>query len=329
MKGIFHSLESNGNVIVMRTSTIALSLLIVQDVVASFLRVESGHQWISIDGRDPYMGFFTRLQFHEPTCIRSLTVHCLKPLTGAEEIDILFSECKHGHWKIMHYTNTKEKFILKKEVVARQLSISSPVALSIIDVQVETCSRNSTIPVDACRPPRVHPRRHGKQFAPVHVRESERTRRKRSIQYVLPDVFRNESSPYEIPLDVLIPVDRTVVIQPGVVLRFADDAGFTVQGVLIANGTKSAPVTFEPQTGRWKGIEIVNASAPSVFRFANVTGSKLGITVKSGTPPSIEDVISSSNHNGFDLQTNSTVRIVNSSALDNENTGFRISSKYR
>ncbi|XGW03703.1 hypothetical protein V3C99_015125, partial [Haemonchus contortus] len=324
---IFHSLESNGNVIVMRTAIIALSLLIVRDVVASFLRVESGHQWISIDGRDPYMGFFTRLQFHEPTCIRSLTVHCLKPLTGAEEIDILFSECKHGHWKIMHYTNTKEKFILKKEVVARQLSISSPVALSIIDVQVETCSRNSTIPVDACRPPRVHPRRHGKQFAPVHVRESERTRRKRSIQYILPDVYRNESSPYEIPLDVLIPVDRTVVIQPGVVLRFADDAGFTVQGVLIANGTKSAPVTFEPQTGRWKGIEIVNASVPSVFRFANVTGSKLGITVKSGTPPSIEDVISSSNHNGFDIQTNSSVRIVNSSALDNENTGFRISSK--
>ncbi|PIO72828.1 hypothetical protein TELCIR_05222 [Teladorsagia circumcincta] len=85
----------------------------LSDVAASFLRVESGHQRISIDGRDPYMGFFTRLQFHEPTCISSLTVHCLKPLTGAEEIDILYSECEHGHWKVMHYTNTKEKFLLK------------------------------------------------------------------------------------------------------------------------------------------------------------------------------------------------------------------------
>lgn len=35
---------------------------------------------------DPYMGFFTRLLFNEPTCISSLTVHCLKPLTGAEEM---------------------------------------------------------------------------------------------------------------------------------------------------------------------------------------------------------------------------------------------------
>ncbi|KAK6045144.1 hypothetical protein COOONC_17351 [Cooperia oncophora] len=92
------------------------------------------------------MGFFTRLQFHEPTCVKSLTIHCLKPLTGAEEIDILYSECEHDHWKVVHYTNTKEKFLLKTEVVARQLSISSPIVLSIIDVQVDTCNKNVTIP---------------------------------------------------------------------------------------------------------------------------------------------------------------------------------------
>ncbi|KAK6015507.1 hypothetical protein OSTOST_19068, partial [Ostertagia ostertagi] len=180
---------------------------------------------------------------------------------------------------------------------------------------------------DACRPSRVHPRRHGKQPAPLHVREPERTRRKRSIQYILPDVYRNESSPYEIPLDVVIPVNRTVTIRPGVVLRFADGAGFTVYGALIVNGTKSGPVTFEPQAGRWKGIEIVNATTPSMFKFANITGSLLGISVRSGIPPSVDNVISSSNDYGFDFQTPVSVRIVNSSALNNEKTGFRISSK--
>ncbi|KAK5979759.1 hypothetical protein GCK32_017174 [Trichostrongylus colubriformis] len=151
--------------------------------------------------------------------------------------------------------------------------------------------------------------------------------RPRSVQYVLPDVYRNGSSPYEIPLDVVIPVGRTIVIEPGVLLRFADDAGFTVFGALIVNGTKTAPVTFEPQTGRWKGIEIINATTPSKFVFANVTGSLLGITVRGSVPPLIDNVISSTNHYGFDLQTPTSVRIVNSSALNNEKTGFRISSK--
>lgn len=311
----------------MLAKSVIVGLLVLRDVAASFLRVESGHQRISIDGRDPYMGFFTRLLFNEPTCISSLTVHCLKPLTGAEEIDILFSECEHGHWKVVHYTNTKERFFLKKEVIARQLSISSPIVLSVIDVQVETCGRrNVTLLPDACHPSRVHPRRHGKRTA-IRVQEPDRSRRKRSIQYVLPDVYRSDASPYEIPLDVLIPEDRTVVIQPGVTLRFGDEAGFTVRGVLIVNGTRAAPVTFEPRADRWKGIEIINAVTPSKFSFANVTGSVLGITLRSGVPPSIDNVISTSNQYGFDFQTSDSVRIVNSSALNNEKSGFRISSK--
>ncbi|VDL86642.1 unnamed protein product [Nippostrongylus brasiliensis] len=126
----------------------------------------------------------------------------------------------------------------------------------------------------------------------------------RSIQYVLPDVYRADASPYEIPLDVLIPEDREVLVQPGVVLRFADEAGFTVRGTLIVNGTKSAPVTFEPHNDRWKGIEIINAVAPSSFSHVNVTGSQLGITLRSGIPPSIDNVISVSNEYGFDFQVN-------------------------
>ncbi|VDL84937.1 unnamed protein product [Nippostrongylus brasiliensis] len=125
-----------------------------------------------------------------------------------------------------------------------------------------------------------------------------------SIQYVLPDVYRADASPYEIPLDVLIPEDREVLVQPGVVLRFADEAGFTVRGTLIVNGTKSAPVTFEPHNDRWKGIEIINAVAPSSFSHVNVTGSQLGITLRSGIPPSIDNVISVSNEYGFDFQVN-------------------------
>ena len=53
-----------------------------------------------------------------------------------------------------------------------------------------------------------------------------------SIEYVLPSVYRTDASPYEIPVDVLIPHDKTVIVQPGVNLRFSDDAGFTIYGTL-------------------------------------------------------------------------------------------------
>ncbi|VDK66106.1 unnamed protein product [Cylicostephanus goldi] len=130
----------------MYARSILLIASVLQDVLASFLRVESGHQRILIDGRDPYVGFFTQIEFSELTCVSAVAIHCLKPLTGAEEIDILYSECERDHWKVAHYTNTKEVYTLGKEVLARRLSIASPLELSIIDVQVESCgSSNSTI----------------------------------------------------------------------------------------------------------------------------------------------------------------------------------------
>ncbi|VDM84652.1 unnamed protein product [Strongylus vulgaris] len=113
-------------------------ILIDGHVLASFLRVESGHQRILIDGRDPYVGFFTQIEFNELTCVSAVTIHCLKPLTGAEEIDILYSECERDNWEVAHYTNTKETFTLRNEVIARRLSICSPLELAIIDVQVES-----------------------------------------------------------------------------------------------------------------------------------------------------------------------------------------------
>ncbi|EYB92442.1 hypothetical protein Y032_0194g1447 [Ancylostoma ceylanicum] len=322
-----HDPRLHGNVTpAMYPRSIFLFVFVLQDVAASFLRVESGHQRILIDGRDPYVGFFTRIIFHEPTCISAVTIHCLKPLTGAEEIDILYSECDHDHWKVAHYTNTKETFTLRNEVVARQLSISSPLVLSIIDVQVESCGRrNLTIPPERCRA--SHPRRHGKQKVAIRARDYERRRRKRSIEYVLPAVYRADASPYDIPVDVVIPHDRTVVIQPGVTLRFGDEAGFTVHGVLIVNGTKSAPVIFEPEGNQWKGLEFINAAQPSQFSYANISGSSLGITVRSGVPPTIDNVISTSNQYGFDIKTTSNVRITRSSALNSEKTGFRIATK--
>lgn len=73
----------------------------VSPILANFQRVETGHQNIAIDGSkidwryikskidnsgDPYDGYYTRIHFHDQTCVIGLRLNCLKQLTGAEEM---------------------------------------------------------------------------------------------------------------------------------------------------------------------------------------------------------------------------------------------------
>ena len=61
-------------------------LFSVTESVGLYLRVETGHQNIAIDGRDVYYGHYTKIYFHNVTCIDAIDIHCLKELTGAEEM---------------------------------------------------------------------------------------------------------------------------------------------------------------------------------------------------------------------------------------------------
>uniref|UniRef100_A0A1I7XLD1 Beta_helix domain-containing protein n=1 Tax=Heterorhabditis bacteriophora TaxID=37862 RepID=A0A1I7XLD1_HETBA len=137
-------------------------------------------------------------------------------------------------------------------------------------------------------------------------------------------------SPYNMISDTIVYAGQRMTIYPGVTMRFAHGTGITVYGVLVVNGTMVAPVHLEGSNGRWRGIEIVRASSPSFLYYLNVSGSDLGITVKGGIPPRIDHVISDSNGIGFDLNgtsTSSEIRITKSSAVNNDNAGFRITGK--
>jgi hypothetical protein len=72
-------------------------------------------------------------------------------------------------------------------------------------------------------------------------------------------VWRNFGLPYIVEGQGGVDQDSTLTIEPGVQVRMAQDASFSVDGVLTAVGTADKPVVFtgtQQQAGWWKGIQI-------------------------------------------------------------------------
>ncbi len=87
---------------------------------------------------------------------------------------------------------------------------------------------------------------------------------------------------YWIEDDVVVPEGQTLTIDPGVRIKFYEDASLTCYGTLEANGTQSDPVLFTskqpiPQPGDWDNIElhgINNVLSHVIYEYASdgITG---------------------------------------------------------
>jgi uncharacterized repeat protein (TIGR01451 family) len=76
-------------------------------------------------------------------------------------------------------------------------------------------------------------------------------------------VWNNLGIPYLVEQASGIGIDSKLVVEPGVTVLFDQDARFSVDGVLLAVGTPTQPITFtgsKQQTGWWQGIYV---SSPS------------------------------------------------------------------
>jgi len=73
-------------------------------------------------------------------------------------------------------------------------------------------------------------------------------------------------SPYNVTGDVQIPAGVTFSIEPGVQINFSGDYQILVKGMMIANGTAAAPITF-------KGTS--SGRAMLLFRSTNLTNSQM------------------------------------------------------
>lgn len=69
-------------------------------------------------------------------------------------------------------------------------------------------------------------------------------------------------------------VDGDLNILPGAKLTFAPDAYMIVKGALTAKGTSKDNIVFKPAAEHWKGLYVVEASAPSVLEHVTIMNTQ-------------------------------------------------------
>ncbi|MFH4980646.1 hypothetical protein AB6A40_007355, partial [Gnathostoma spinigerum] len=238
--------------------TTTLNHSIITENVKPAVQIDDGRQTVRVEGRDPYDAYFTRLSFPVPRCIVSLNIDCLIPLTGAEDIEIIQTQCKNNNgWKLAHYHNVGGSFVFTKPIFARRIAVLSRKVLNIVDISVQPCN---------------FPQRsafHSRSRSKIRCEDASKRRKRlrRSVSQMgnesivverdetgLIEEFANTLTPYHIKENIVIQRDQLVIIRPGVRLDFSEGKGIFVYGALQANGTETHPISMFSSEGTWHGI---------------------------------------------------------------------------
>jgi hypothetical protein len=86
--------------------------------------------------------------------------------------------------------------------------------------------------------------------------------------------LRDVGVPYEIRGQIVVDPGKTLTLDPGVEVRFADQSELAVNGSIDAEGTADKPITLRGVTdgpGTWYGLRIVGGQEAAVARFEQVT----------------------------------------------------------
>ena len=108
-----------------------------------------------------------------------------------------------------------------------------------------------------------------------------------------------------ITADLIIPEGTICEIKPGVHVTVDGYFTVTVRGLLIAVGTKVAPIVFSPisQEGRlpsdpvWKGVEVIGKSAQAQFKYCKFKAAYRHLVWEAG--PTYDSCEFSGNHYGL------------------------------
>ena len=83
--------------------------------------------------------------------------------------------------------------------------------------------------------------------------------------------WTKENSPYQVNGHITVPKGATLEIEPGVTVAFANNIGLTINGRLLAEGTKDDNIIFTRQSDSWGGLFF---SAPgeseSIVKYASI-----------------------------------------------------------
>ncbi|MCL5268044.1 MAG: T9SS type A sorting domain-containing protein [Bacteroidetes bacterium] len=100
-----------------------------------------------------------------------------------------------------------------------------------------------------------------------------------------------------VPGNLTIPSGRTLDIESGLAVTFSGYYKLRVEGVLIASGSPSSPVTFQGNgsSGSWFGIEFYNISSGSSLRYCTIKDASYGLNLISSSLPANPLIIRNNN----------------------------------
>jgi len=110
----------------------------------------------------------------------------------------------------------------------------------------------------------------------------------------LSGVLSKEDSPYRVIGDIIVPTGDSLIIEPGVEIKFSwfnspEKHCFKIRGILKALGTETNPITFTsnqfiPRTGDWKSIEFDSADASTKLSHCRIEYAEKGLYCKYSSP---------------------------------------------
>ena len=132
-------------------------------------------------------------------------------------------------------------------------------------------------------------------------------------------VWDLNGNPYTVICDTTILPDITLTIEPGVIVRFTNDARLNVQGTLDAQGTSANPITFtsstsEPAAEDWYGI-IFGSNSIGNLSHAIIEYAQYGIRVTGNGTQTLTDCIIRYNKQGVRVEASGGNPVIHRSSL--------------
>jgi hypothetical protein len=140
-------------------------------------------------------------------------------------------------------------------------------------------------------------------------------------------VWTLAESPFVVSKDVIVVSGVTLAVEPGVDVRFGENASMIVEGRLTAVGEESKRIKFtsnkeSPKAGDWHAI-VFNSAAASTLTNCIVEYGVNGTIVEGGAISIVDSLVKDNSENGI-MIVNGIVRIENSNVIDNNVNGICI-----
>ncbi|UCE16026.1 MAG: right-handed parallel beta-helix repeat-containing protein [Candidatus Bathyarchaeota archaeon] len=139
-------------------------------------------------------------------------------------------------------------------------------------------------------------------------------------------VWTLTDSPFVVSKNVIVDLNATLTIDPGVEVRFGGNFSLIVNGRLLANGTKDDMITFtsnkdQPEAGDWSTIKF-SGTEQSIIAYCSVKYAISGTFIENGNLEIKNSEISNS-QNGITI-TNGTVNIQNNEIANHSQSGIYV-----